>query len=264
LVVQSIVTDLDGKSVARRDVKMRAVLLDWTFKNGEWVEEERNPEERCVTSAADPVECSFRPMLGGQYRVTATIIDDRGRPNRSTLTLWISGGKTPPSRDLAQQQATLIPDRKEYQAGETAEVLVQSPFYPAEGVLTLRRSGLVHTQRFTMPGPSYTVHIPIKESYIPNIELEVDLNGAADRETDADSDPLSEQPGIAQHFAQTTPLLEKAPPVEKASATANARQAPKRPGYAVGTLSLPVPPVARKLSVAATPRAAALEPGAET
>ena len=37
----------------------------------------------------------------------------------------------------------LIPDRKDYKAGDTAEILVQAPFYPAEGVLTVRRSGIL-------------------------------------------------------------------------------------------------------------------------
>ncbi|MDQ3688329.1 MAG: MG2 domain-containing protein, partial [Acidobacteriota bacterium] len=37
LVVESIVTDLDGKAVENREVKIRAVLLDWTYEKGAWV-----------------------------------------------------------------------------------------------------------------------------------------------------------------------------------------------------------------------------------
>jgi hypothetical protein len=70
LVVQSIVTDLDGRSVANRETKMRAVLLDWKQVKGEWEEVEVNPQDCAVQSAADAVKCSFIPKSGGTYRVT--------------------------------------------------------------------------------------------------------------------------------------------------------------------------------------------------
>lgn len=231
LIVQSIVADLDGKLIAGREIKMRAVLMDWVFEKGEWKQQETNPQECTVRSAADPAQCRFETKEGGQYRVTATIQDDRERKNESELTLWVAGGKTVPKRDVEQEDAQLIPDRKDYGAGDTAEVLVQAPFFPAEGVLTLRRSGIVSAERFKMDGPSQTLRIPIKEGYTPNLHVQVDLVGAAVR-TDDQGKPLE--------------------------------KLPKRPAFAKGELNLHVPPVARKLAVEAKPRDKALEPGGET
>jgi uncharacterized protein YfaS (alpha-2-macroglobulin family) len=231
LVVESIVTDLDGKAITGRDIKMRAVLLDWTYEKGEWKQQETNPQECGVKSVTDVVKCTFESKEGGTYRVTASIMDDRERRNESELTLWVAGGKTPPKRNVEQEKVEMIPDRKEYKTGDVAEVLVQSPFYPAEGVLTLRRSGLVSSERFKMDGPSYTLKIPIKEGYTPNVHVQVDLVGAATRTDDAGK------------------------PNEKL---------PKRPAYAEGELNLAVPPLERKLNVEATPRDQKLEPGAET
>jgi uncharacterized protein YfaS (alpha-2-macroglobulin family) len=231
LEVQTIVTDLDGKAATGREVKMRAVLLDWVFENNEWKQKETNPQDCSVKSQTDAVKCTFQTKEGGTYRVLATIMDDRERRNESELTLWVAGGKTPPKRDVEQEQVELIPDRKEYQPGDTAQLLVQSPFYPAEGVVTLRRSGIVKTERFTMDGPSYTLKVPLNEAYVPNIHVQVDLVGAASRTDDAGQ------------------LDEKLP---------------KRPAFAAGSLNLPIPPLARKLTVQATPRDKALEPGAET
>ena len=231
LLVDSIVTDLDGKAIADRDVKMRAVLLDWAYKNGKWSQEELNPQDCSVKSATDAVKCVFTSSEGGTYRVTATILDDRERRNESELTLWVAGGEHPPKRIVEQEKVEMIPDRKEYQPGDTAEILLQAPFYPAEGVLTLRRSGIVKTERFRMDGPSYTLKIPIEESYLPNIYVQVDLNGASARADDS---------------GQVDDKL------------------PKRPAFASGSLNLSVPPFKRKLSVAATPRDEALEPGSET
>jgi alpha-2-macroglobulin len=231
LIVQSIIADLDGKLIGGREIRLRAVLMDWVFEKGEWKQQETNPQECTVRSAADPAQCRFETKEGGQYRVTATILDDRERKNESELTLWVAGGKVRPKRDVEQEDAQMIPDRREYRAGDTAEILVQAPFYPAEGVLTLRRSGIVSTERFTMDGPSHTLRIPIEEGYTPNLFAQVDLVGAALR-TDNEGK--------------------------------RAEKLPKRPAYAKGTLNLQVPPLARKLAVEAKPRDIALEPGGET
>lgn len=231
LVVEAIVTDLEGKAVTNREIRMRAVMLDWVFEKGVWKQKETNPQDCNVKSASDVVKCTFTPKLGGMYRVTARIQDDRERPNQSALTLWVAGGKTPPKRDVEQETVDMIPDRKEYKAGETAEILVQSPFYPAEGVLTLRRSGILKTERFQMDGPSHILRVPIEEAYTPNLHVQVDLTGAAQRTDDK---------------GQVDEKL------------------PKRPAFAKGELNLLIPPVTRQLKVLATPRDKALEPGTET
>jgi uncharacterized protein YfaS (alpha-2-macroglobulin family) len=231
LVIQTIVTDLDGKAIAGRNVKVRAVLMDWVQEKGEWKQKEVNPQECEVKSANDAVECKFETKEGGQYQVTATIYDDRERKNESELTLWVAGGKVIPKRDIEQEEVNLIPNQKEYQAGDTAEILVQAPFYPAEAVMTLRRSGIVSTERFTMNTASHTLKIPIKDGYTPNINVEVDLVGAAVRTDDAGQPKES---------------------------------LPKRPAYGAGSLNLSIPPLSRQLTVKATPKDKATEPGAET
>ncbi|HVF48452.1 MAG TPA: alpha-2-macroglobulin family protein [Pyrinomonadaceae bacterium] len=231
VVVESIVTDIDGRAVAQREIRARAVLLEWVFERGEWRQKETNAQECNVRSATDAVRCTFETREGGVYRVSASVIDERERRNESELTIWVAGGKTPPARGVAQETVELIPDRKEYGAGETAEVLVQSPFAPAEGLLTLRRSGIVRTERFRMNTASHTLKIPVEEGFTPNVHVQVDLVGAGVR-TNEEGQPDA--------------------------------KLPTRPAYATGTINLPIPPVARKLSVRATPREKALEPGATT
>lgn len=235
LVVQSIVTDLDGNLIAGREIKMVAVLLDWRQEKGEWKQVETDAQGCVVRSLSSAVKCTFQPKQGGQYRVTSTIRDDRERRNQSELTLWVAGGKQPPQREVEKEAVELIPDRKECRPGETVEVLVQAPFYPAEGVLTLRRSGILETQRFHMGGPTFTLRVPIEAAWIPNVRLQVDLVGTADR-----ASPIS---GATEGTASG--LV-------------------RRPAFASGELNLSIPPYERKLAIAATPRDKALEPGGET
>ncbi len=228
LKVDFIVTDLDGKPVSDRPVLMTAARLEWKFQHGSWQEVEADTQTCNQGSTDKPGACSFTTEVGGTYRITATVTDEMGRKNQSKFTRWVSGSPRPPSRAIEQEQLTLIPDKETYQPGETAEVLVQAPFSPAEGLLTLTRSGIVSTQRFTINDGSIILRIPIEEGYIPNLNIQVDLTGTAPRTSDT-GDPVP--------------------------------NAPARPAYASGTLDLKVPPQERTLSVQLSPNPEKTEPG---
>jgi alpha-2-macroglobulin len=231
LRVDAIVTGIDGAAAVGRAFTVRAERLDWEQVAGEYKEIAVDGQDCAVTSAKEAVRCEFVAKEGGVWRVTATVADDRGRPNRSQLRLWVAGGKTPPSRTVEQEKVTLVPDKKEYRAGETAEVLVLAPFAPAEGVVTLRRSGLLRHERFTMKEGSHTLRVPIEEAWTPGLQLQVDLVGAAPRLRD-DGEP---DPKLAP-----------------------------RPAFAAGSIDLSVPPYQRTLALSVAPREGELAPGGET
>lgn len=240
LEVEIAVTTIDGQAVPGHPVQVRAARLEWSYRNGQWTETEKDVQEcRVRTTAADNPQdpqarfatCAFETPVGGTYRITATIQDGQGRRNETVLTRWVSGGQRPPSQALEQEEVLLIPSAESYQPGDVAEILLQAPFFPAEGLLTLRRDGLVRTERFTLDGPTYTLRIPIQESHIPNVFVQVDLVGSAPR------------------------LDDRGQPLEGA---------PPRPAYASGSLNLSVPPLARTLQVEARPRETVLEPGGQT
>jgi uncharacterized protein YfaS (alpha-2-macroglobulin family) len=237
LVVQAIVTDLDGNAIADREIKIRTVSNRWQQFNGTWLQVDQEPQDCSVKSSTSAVPCTFASKDGGLYRVTATIHDDQGRPNETEMTFWVAGGDMPARRDLAQDKVELIPDRRVYHPGETAQVLVQAPFYPADAVMTLRRSGIVKTEHFHLDGPTHTLRFPIEEAWLPNIHVQVDLVGAAERATDANITSTQQKAG------GTTSLPTK------------------RPAFASGNISLSIPPLSRTLKVTATPLKTTLAPG---
>ncbi|HXB55808.1 MAG TPA: alpha-2-macroglobulin family protein [Vicinamibacteria bacterium] len=230
LLVDAIVTDLEGGAVAGRQVLVRAERLEWEQEGGDWKEKPVDPQDCRVVSGPEAVRCTFRTKEGGPYRITAAVADDKGRKNESQLRLWVAGGPMPPRREVEQESITLVPDRKAYRAGDTARILVLAPFSPAEGLLTLRRSGILRRERFTLTGSSHTLEIKLEEAWTPNVHVQVDLLGAAPR------------PGAVGSRAKPAP----------------------RPAFAVGHLNLPVPPLERTLALEVKPREKALPPGGET
>jgi len=231
IVVESIVSDIDGKLIAGRDVEIKAILKDWQFDKGAWKEVTVDEQNCAVKSADEAQKCTFVAKNGGRYTITATVMDDRERFNESEFTVWVPGGKQPPKRSVEQEEVQIIPSKKDYAPGEVAELLVISPFTPAEGVLTLRRDGIVKTERFSMKDSSITLKIPLEEKYLPNIFAQVDLVGTAVRQNDK---------------GEVDPKL------------AN------RPAYASGNINLSISTESRKLTVEAEPKEKTLAPGGET
>lgn len=233
--LEAIVADIDGKRQAGVPITVTAVRLEWKKVKREWKEVEVDPEECKVTSAAEPVKCVFHPKDGGRHRIVATVVDAQKRPNQTELSIWVPGGKQPADRDLKQEAVTLIPTKKTYEPGETAEVMVQVPFAKAHAVWVLKREDIVKVETLELKADggtsSGTIKIPIEEWMIPGAQLSVFVNGEAVRLGD-DGKP--------------NPNL------------------PPRPAFATGGLAIEVPPTLRRLTVAVTPAAAKTEPGADT
>lgn len=231
IVIESIVSDIDGNLIEGRDAEVKAVLKDWVFDKGSWIEKVIDEQNCTVRSATAAQKCTFVAKQGGRYTITATVMDDRERFNESEFTVWVPGGKTPPKRNVEQEEAQIIPSKKDYAPGDVAELLVIAPFTPAEGVLTLRREGIIKTERFSMKDSSITLKIPVDEKYLPNIYAQVDLVGSTARTNDAGE--------------------------------VDAKLA-KRPAFASGNINLPVSTASRKLVVSAGPREKTLIPGGST
>lgn len=229
--VETITTDIDGRAVAGASVSLIAELKDWQRVKGEWQEVTIDTQTCRISSGREAVACDFTAKKGGTYTITASVTDQRGRRNESDLDVWVAGANKEPSREVERENVELVPGKEDYAPGETAEILVNAPFSPAEGVLTLERNGIVKTERFTMNGSSTVLKIPIEEQYLPNIHVQVDLVGATGR--------------IYYEDARDAKL-------------------PKRPAYAGGELDLKVSTASRRLQVTAEPVAKTLEPGGKT
>jgi uncharacterized protein YfaS (alpha-2-macroglobulin family) len=231
LKVDFIVTDLDGNPVEDRLVLITAARLEWQLLKGTWSEEEVDIQKCTMPSKLESDSCSFETPIGGSYRITAVVTDEQGRINQTRFTRWVSGGQQPPARIVEQEQATLIPDKQTYQPGDIAQILVQSPFTPAEGLLTISRSGFLYTSRFYIENGSTTLSVPIKTEYIPNLNIQVDLVGSAPRSSDT-----------GETLTDVTP----------------------RPAFATAQLNLNIPPLQRTLSLQVSPDITQLDPGGET
>ncbi|MCY3786504.1 MAG: MG2 domain-containing protein, partial [bacterium] len=230
--IEAVVTDLDGNPVAGRPFEMTAERLVWRHVDGKWVEVALDSETCEPVSGPAPVACEFAAGAGGRYRIAARVVDDSGRANRSELTRWVSGAKEGvPRRSVELEDVELVPDSETYASGDTAEILVGSPFASATGLLTVVHSRIIETRTFEVTDHAAVLEVPITDGHVPELKLRVDLAAVTARTAD-DGAVLT---GV-----------------------------PARPAHASGEILLRVPPVQRTLEVVATPASAVLQPGAPT
>jgi len=226
--VDAIVTDIDGKVVSGRPFTITVARVESEFENGTWVDTDVDPKHCTMTSSSKPVTCSIKAGNGGQYQITADITDDAGGRNHSEITRWVSGADAVPTRNVAQQTATVVPDKDLYRPGDTAQLLVAAPFAKGTGLLTVLANNAVQTQRFVLDDGSATLKVPITDTDTHGITVQVDVAGTAPRlRDDGTADPTLPP---APAFATASLALQVQPANETLTVTAVARDRDTEPG----------------------------------
>ncbi len=170
-----IVCDLDGNLVKNSNVELVLQQEEWDYTSGQGKQKinELNKQSFDFTGAEKTIEIPVE--LAGSFKLIARVKDAEGRKNETIVTTWVAGGVERAPQTAGEETVTLIPDKKEYQPGDKAKVLIQSPFPKAYGLMTIRRSGLVTSRNFEVNSNAATLDIPVPESYLPNFSIEVEL-----------------------------------------------------------------------------------------
>jgi hypothetical protein len=229
--IDAIATSIEGEAVADRAVTVKAERKQWKLQDGEWkqvVVETQNCE---LESADTPETCTFEAKDSGQYVLTARVVDDQNRESESRIYVWVAGEQPRPPQRVEMQELRMIPDSESYQAGATAELLVQSPIESGEGLLTVEQGDLTRTKRFEVEEGSATIQVDISENDIPNVNVFAEVVGNAPR-VDNHGEPVED--------------------------------APSRPAIASGQIDLRVEKDARALDVAIAPDSDVVTPGSKT
>ncbi len=180
--VDVVVVGLDGAVVTGQAVALKLIRVQWnSVRRAEgsgfytWDTErlEIPAGEWTVTSAAEPVRVDIPVPEGGFYILRATSTDPAGGRTRTDVNFYGLGpGYTAWARH-DHLRITLEPERKTWKPGETARVMIQSPWESATALLTVEREGIRQHRRFALTSTQQTVDVPITEDDIPNVYVSV-------------------------------------------------------------------------------------------
>jgi uncharacterized protein YfaS (alpha-2-macroglobulin family) len=111
----------------------------------------------------------------GEYVVRASSQDPDGRSVTTEVTLYVEGENEVAWDFRNAAQIDLVPDKPEYHPGETARILVKSP-YSGEAILNVARgTEILRSQRLTLNGNTPIVEVPVLATDAPNVYVSVVL-----------------------------------------------------------------------------------------
>lgn len=131
------------------------------------------------TDSAGTEIITWTPPKGGQYQVIASGRDEQGNVISSATFIYASD---PGDRGFVawprenNDRIELVTDKRMYAPGDTANVLVPSPFQgEVVALISLERSGVIEHEVRTLTSNSTVLEIPITVEQIPNVFVSVVL-----------------------------------------------------------------------------------------
>jgi hypothetical protein len=134
------------------------------------------PIASCVVTTSDRAQsCALVPGTAGYFILRAHAKDKRGNEVFASLPAYATGEGGQGWSDTEGTALKLVADRTSYEIGQTAHVLVKSPWKEAEALVTVERAGVYTQKRMKLTGAMPTIDVPITDDLRPNAFLSVML-----------------------------------------------------------------------------------------
>jgi uncharacterized protein YfaS (alpha-2-macroglobulin family) len=176
--------DYEGRPVGAK-VTLRFVERKWDRieKAGDdkWSRYEYKLRERdlgsgeVTTNAQGEAIYNWRVPVTGSIEIKA-VLTENGKEIVSTGGYLYAADRNNRWSDFAATDSAsikLVPDKKSYQPGETAHVLVMLPDDNAHLLATTEMSSVMKEWRIDAPGRAVMIDVPIEARYTPNVYLSV-------------------------------------------------------------------------------------------
>ena len=192
--IQLIAVDWDSQPVADQQLDIEVVERRWRREqeqdplsgrvNTTWVVDEIPVSSgSLVTDSAGKAAFVYQPPVGGFYSITATASDSAGNQIRTTTSNWVAGHEHIAWRAQNDRVIELVPARSDYRIGETAKVLITSPFQgEAQALITIERGQVLNTEVLTLRSNSQLYEFEVAPEHAPNIYVSAFIMQPGDAE----------------------------------------------------------------------------------
>ncbi len=178
------------------------------------------------TDSAGLVRCQYTPKKGGSLRLRVQAKDKAGREVRASTWFWVTGDPDYYGSRGDRNQVGVVAEAPEVEAGETATIVVTSPFKQALALVTVEREDILW-RKVVEIGSNAVLEIPVAATWVPNVYVSATLVRG-----------------------RVAPDGELRPDPER-----------DKPAFALGSVNLKVKPTANTLAVEVTTNAPTFEPG---
>ncbi|MCW7468677.1 alpha-2-macroglobulin family protein [Leptospira kanakyensis] len=175
----AVSVNLQGKAVAGVELKAYIIYNDWTsvlskglgkffFRSNQLTK--KIVEVKKLVSKVEGVSFDYRAKDPGSYTILVLNKDkvfsrvDFYAYEKESYYTWDFRG---------DDSIELRTDKQEYKIGDKAKILIKSPLQNSRVIVTVERDSVYFKKSFLMKGNSAPLEIPIEESYLPNVDVNV-------------------------------------------------------------------------------------------
>jgi uncharacterized protein YfaS (alpha-2-macroglobulin family) len=180
--VEIVASDFDAKTVSGLTVTASLIRRQWNsvrhamgtgFYEWETEQLEIPAGQWTITTADKPVSLHIPIPEGGSYVLRVTARDRNGRTARTDLGIYGLGPGYTAWERYDHNRITLEPERKTWKPGQTARILIKSPWERATALMTIEREGVRQYRRFILTSTQQTIEVPLTANDIPNVFVSV-------------------------------------------------------------------------------------------
>ncbi len=182
--INLLAVDWESQPVANQEIAVEVTERRWSNvqkqdESGrttwEWTVEDIPVTTGSATSGNDgQADFTFTPPNGGIFMVKIRARDAEGGEAVASNTIWVAGSEYVSWRQDNSNRIDLVADQQNYAIGDTADILITSPFQgSAEALITVERGKVIQTERLTLTSNSYLYRLPITEDFAPNVFVSV-------------------------------------------------------------------------------------------
>jgi alpha-2-macroglobulin len=117
--------------------------------------------------------CEAELKDAGQVELIASSKDASGNAVQTASSVWVTKqGELWFAQDN-DDRVDVLPEKKNYEPGETAQLQVRMPFREATALVAVEREGVIDTRVVTLRGDDPTVSLKIEKTWGPNVYVSV-------------------------------------------------------------------------------------------
>ncbi len=182
--VQVIVTDSAGKVITGQSVRLELQQIIYSSVT-QVVEGSQTPKNQVeyktvqkteITSAETSQSVSLTPSESGSYRIQANFADAKNDLTATDMQIWAAGESPVNWGDkYTNNRLELRLDKETYQPGETATVLIQSPYLQGELHFAIIRHNFIERRIVQVTGAAPQIQFQVTADMLPNAAVEAVL-----------------------------------------------------------------------------------------
>jgi alpha-2-macroglobulin len=142
-----------------------------------WVSEVKDEvvHKQDVRTSTSPLDIQVTPPKAGYYVLRATAEDSRKNSIVSETGFYAGGSDYVAWARTEDDVVELVPDKKHYKPGDTATIMIKSPYPKTRALVTLEREHILDRWVVELEGTAPTITVPLTSRHLPNVYASVML-----------------------------------------------------------------------------------------